>query len=182
MCIWLENQIMCFFDSKRNRNYVAIHFSKPEGWEPCSRIVLKHAEISSKACTHGCPAVIPFQMGSRSCTGCSMLFNFCSVAQQVGVKAHLFPNSGFQGLAGRNGFWIYFSPIHLLLFKNLHLFCHIPPAWLCFARQSYDVHHISFFCLTDIHTMLLSSPLWEMLRMASDTPLHFHNLSIKFPH
>lgn len=43
-----------------------------------------------------------------------------------------------------------FTLICLLLFKNLHLFCHIPSAWLCFGRQGYDVHHNSLFCLTDI--------------------------------
>lgn len=48
-----------------------------------------------------------------------------------------------------------FGHICLLPARSSSIICmfgHIPSAWPCFAKQSYDVRHIKFFCLTDLLT------------------------------
>lgn len=124
--------------------------------------LIEPAVASSRACMCECPSTRPERFlgllmrltelcGPRCST---LLFSSSStVIQQVNesVKRHILsPNSRSQGLAARNRLWTHFTSACSFLFKNSHLFGHVPSVWPCFAGQSYDVHRIIFSCLTDV--------------------------------
>lgn len=99
---------------------------------------------------------------------------------RAGIKTHSFYVLHFQTLAASSRHGICWIPFFFLFYKNLHCFGHMPFEWSHFCR-SVMMHTTSTSSNRRLHD-LLSSPLWEMLRMESDMPLRFWNISIKFPH